>query len=228
MFLGMMKILSIIPARGDSKGIPLKNLVKINGKPILHYSIKASLESKFINKTIVSTDNKKIAEIAKRLGSEIIIRPKKLSGDIIAIEPVIEHVLDFLKKNENYIPDMIVLLQNTSPLRQSKHIDEAIKLLKKRKYDSIVSGYNSHSFSWKIEDGLAKPINYNPKNRPNRQKIKNFFTENGAIYVTKYSFFKKTKCRVSGKIGFYNMPGELSYQIDSPTDLLIVERLMKK
>jgi len=223
-----MKVLSIIPARGDSKGISLKNLVKINGKPLLYYSIKASLESKLINRTIVSTDNKKIAETAKWLGSEIIKRPKKLSGDTIRIEPVIEHVLDFLKKNENYIPDIIVLLQNTSPMRKSKHIDEAIKLLKKRKYDSIVSGYNSHSFSWKIEDDLAKPINYNPKNRPNRQEIKNFFTENGAIYVTKYSSFKKNKCRISGKIGFYNMHRELSYQIDSPADLLIVEQLMKK
>jgi len=223
-----MKVLSIIPARGDSKGIPLKNLVKINGKPLLYYSIKASLESKLINRTIVSTDNKKIAETAKWLGSEIIKRPKKLSGDTIRIEPVIDHVLEYLKKNENYVPDIIVLLQNTSPLRKSKHIDEAIKLLKKGKYDSIISGYKSHSFSWKIENNLAKPINYNPKNRPNRQEIKSFFIENGAIYVTKYSLFKKSKCRISGKIGFYNMLEELSYQIDSPTDLLIVEQLMKK
>ena len=129
-----MKILSIIPVRGGSKGIPMKNIIKLNGKPLLDYTVHASLQSKKISKTIVSTDNQKITNHALKLGAEVIPRPKKLSGDKIAIEPVITHVLETLRKKENFIPDLIVLLQNTSPLRNSIHIDESIQLLLKNNY----------------------------------------------------------------------------------------------
>ena len=98
-----MKILSVIPARGGSKGIRLKNLVRLDGKPLLHYTVKASLESKLVNRTVVSTDNKKIAEQAKKLGAEVIIRPKRLSTDESLLEPVIQHVLDFLKSKKNIV-----------------------------------------------------------------------------------------------------------------------------
>ena len=136
-----MKILSIIPARGGSKGIRLKNLVRLDGKPLLHYTIRASLESKLVDRTIVSTDNKKIAEQAKKLGAEVITRPKQLATDESLLEPVIQHVLDFLKAKKKYRPDIIVLLQNTSPLRSSEYVDGALSLLIKKKYDSVLSGY---------------------------------------------------------------------------------------
>ena len=131
-----MEILSIIPARGDSKGIPLKNIVKINKKPLLYYTVSASLKSKLVTRTIVSTDHEKISKIAKSLGSEVIKRPKNLANDHIALEPSISQTLDHLKKTENYKPDIILILQNTSPLRNSKHIDEALTLLSinSRKY----------------------------------------------------------------------------------------------
>ena len=118
-----MEILSIIPARGGSKGIPLKNIIKINKKPLLYYTINASLKSKLVTRTIVSTDHEKISKIAKSLGAEVIKRPKKLANDHIALEPSISQILDHLKKTENYKPDIILILQNTSPLRNSKHVD---------------------------------------------------------------------------------------------------------
>ncbi len=222
-----MKVLSIIPARGGSKGIPLKNLAPINGKPMLYYTVNSSLNSSIINRTVVSTDHKQIAKAAKNLGAEVIVRPKKLASDSATLEPVIHHTLDYLKNKENYVPDVIVLLQNTSPLRTSQHIDDALKLQKTKKYDSVVSGYITHSFLWTVENHQAIPINYDPKNRPNRQEIKNRFIENGAIFVTSYDAFKKNNCRISGKIGFYSMPEELSYQIDYPSELSLVAYLMK-
>ena len=108
-----MKILSIIPARGGSKGIPLKNIVKLNKKPLLYYSINGSLNSKLIDRTIVSTDNQKISNYAKKLHTEVISRPKNLSGDHASIESVGIHVLNYLSKKENYVPDAIIFLQNT-------------------------------------------------------------------------------------------------------------------
>ena len=223
-----MKIVSIIPARGGSRGIPMKNLILLNKKPLLHYTVNASLNSSLINRTIVSTDDDKIANEARQIGAEVIKRPKKLSTSKITIEPTIKHILDFLKNREKYVPDVIVLLQNTSPLRTTKHIDSALGLFKKYKYDSVLSGFISHYLLWKIQGGIVLPINYNPLKRPNRQQMKNQFIENGAIYITKYLSFKKSNCRISGKIGFYEMAEEISIQIDSEYDLLYAEHMLKK
>ena len=223
-----MKFLSIIPARGGSKGIPLKNIVKLNKKPLLYYTVNASLNSKFIDKTIVSTDNQKISNYAKKLHAEVIPRPKKLSGDNASIESVATHVLEYLSKKENYVPDAIIFLQNTSPLRKSFHIDEAIKLFKKKNYDSILSGFNSHKFFWKKINSFVKPVNYSPKNRPNRQNFTDQFIENGSIYIIKYKIFMKTKSRLSGKIGLYEMPETLSVEIDTLEDLKLANYFLKK
>ena len=223
-----MKILSIIPARGGSKGIKKKNLVRINKQPLLYYSIKSSLLSKKINKTVVSTDNKEIADYAKKMGVEIIKRPKKLSSDRAQLEPVIEHVLSVLNKNEKYIPNLIILLQNTSPLRRSSDIDGAIRLLISKKFDSVLSGFVSHRLFWKKEKKIVRPMNYNPKERPRRQEMSKQFIENGAIFITKSSFFKKNKCRISGKIGMFTMPEELSIEIDNEFELALAETILKR
>ena len=127
-----MRVLSIIPARGGSKGIPLKNLVMLNQKPLLYYTVTASLKSKIINKTVVSTDNKKISRVALKLGAEVICRPKKRAIDTTPLEPVIKHVLNYLNTHDSYNPEIIVILQNTSPLRTTKHIDESLTLMKKQ------------------------------------------------------------------------------------------------
>jgi len=222
-------ILAIIPARGGSKGIPLKNLARLDGKSLLYYTVNASLKSKLITRTIVSTDNKKIKEESKQLGVEVIDRPKKLSDNKIGIEPAIQHVLDFLKKKEIYVPDIIVLISNTHPFRTSEHIDGALSLLSRKKYDSILSGYQVHTFFWKKQsNSTVIPINYDPQKRPNRQEIDIPLFENGALFATKYSSFIKSGCRLSGKIGFYKMPLDASYNIDTRNDLLDAEKLMQK
>jgi N-acylneuraminate cytidylyltransferase len=221
-----LKILSIIPARGGSKGIPLKNLVSLRKKPLIYHTIKASLNSK-ITRTIVSTDNLKISKAATKFGAEVIIRPKKLASDKSQIEPVMKFILDTLNKKENYIPDLVILLQNTSPLRTSKHIDKAIEFFNKNNFDSVLSGFISHSLMWNVNNKIGKPINYNPLLRQNRQDMKNQFIENGAIYITKNKLFNKTNCRVSGKIGMFKMSEENSLQIDSKYDVLFAEQILK-
>jgi len=223
-----MEILAIIPARGGSKGIPLKNIIKIEKKPLLYYTVDAALKSKLITRTIVSTDNEKISKTAKFYGSEVIKRPKDLSGDKIGLEPAINHVLDFLKKKENYVPDLIIILQNTSPLRNSYHIDGALKLMIKNKFDSVLSGFSYYSFLWNYKkNDSVKSISYDPKKRPNHQNMKEQLYENGALFASTLNAFKKSNCRISGKIGFYKMPIELSYNIDTFEDLKDVKRMIK-
>ncbi|KFM20092.1 N-acylneuraminate cytidylyltransferase protein [Marine Group I thaumarchaeote SCGC AAA799-P11] len=224
-----MKILAIIPARGGSKEIPRKNLFPVNGKPLLYYTVSACLNSTLVNRTIVSTDDSEIANVAKNLNAEVVKRPKKLSGDSTSVEPVLKHVLNFLKDKENYVPDVIILPQNTSPLRTSQHIDEALSLLIKKNFDSVLSGYPYHIFVWnKINQSTIKPHSYDPQNRLNRQDTFEQILENGAIYATKTSAFKKSNCRISGKIGFYEMPTELSHNIDTLDDLKKAEKILQE
>jgi N-acylneuraminate cytidylyltransferase len=220
-----MNILGIIPARGGSKGIPMKNLTMLDKKPLLSYTISSSLKSK-IDRTVVSTENEKISEVAKEFGAEVIKRPKMLATDESQIEPVMMHVLEQLQ-TENYIPDIIVLLQNTSPLRSSQHIDSALEVLMNNNCDSVLSCYASHYNLWTIHDDLLQPVNHEPLKRQNRQNMKNQFAENGAIYMTKNTFFAKSSCRVSGRIGIFKMSEEDSTEIDTPNDLLIAERILE-
>lgn len=227
MLIPYMEIMAIIPARGGSKGIPLKNLKLLAGKPLLQYSINVSLKSKIITRTIVSSDHLKILKTAKKLGAEIVKRPKNLSNDSSQLEPVIEHCLNYLKQKENYVPDIIILLQNTSPLRTKKHIDDALRDFLDSKFDSMMSCYNSHSFLWTLKNNTLVPVNYNPKNRPNRQQMKDQYIENGAIYITKYNAFKKSHCRISGKIGLFEMTQKTSIDIDTKFDLFEANKLIK-
>jgi N-acylneuraminate cytidylyltransferase len=220
-----MKIIAIIPARGGSKGIPMKNLVMLNHRPLLNYTVTASLHSK-INRTIVSTENEEISKTAKQLGAEVIKRPQILATDESQIEPVIIQVLEQLKQ-ENYVPDIILLLQNTSPLRSSEHIDSALDFFMRNDYDSVFSGVSSHNMLWEVDDTCVKPLNYNPLKRQNRQDMHNQFIENGAIYITKNNQFNITNCRISGKIGVFQMSEEDSIEIDSLNDLFIAEQILK-
>jgi len=222
-----LKILSIIPARGGSKGLKNKNIRLLLNKPVLQYSIESSLNSKYVTKTIVTTDDQKISSIAKKMNCQVMMRPKKLATNKAKLEPVISYVLKKLKDEENYVPDVIILLQNTSPLRTSVDIDKAIKIFLNN-FDSLLSVSPSHNFIWTMKKNTAIPLNYNPKNRPNRQDMKKEFVENGAIYISTYSAFQKSKCRISGKIGLYVMTPESSYQIDSFEEFNIIKDILKK
>ena len=223
-----VKILAIIPARKGSKGLRSKNLTPLNGYPLIHHTTKACVNSKLVDKTVVSTDSHKIADIAKNLGAQVINRPNHLAHDKAPLEPVVQHVLDNLENKEKYRPDIIVLLQNTSPLRDSKSIDGVLSVLIKGKYDSVLSGFPYHTFVWNVEkDSSIIPHSYDPQNRLRRQETNEQILENGAIYATRRQAFKKSQCRISGKIGFYPMPMELSYNIDNIDDLHNAERILQ-
>ncbi len=124
------KVLSIIPARGGSKGIPGKNIKVLNGKPLIVWSIDVSKASKYIDRTILSTDGEDIAKVGREWGAEVpFMRPREFAQDLTPDPPVFTHALSWLLQNENYTPDIVVHLRPTGPLRTSEEIDEAIELL---------------------------------------------------------------------------------------------------
>ena len=230
-----MKILSIIPARGGSKGIRLKNLSKIYGKPLVAYSIEHSLASKLINRTIVSTDNEEIAKVSEEYGAEIpIFRSKELAGDDILDFPVFEHMLTYLKKEENYEPEIVVHLRPTSPYREPKWIDSAINLLVENpSADSVrsVSEPSQHPYRvFEIKNKYLHPLMNERHPEPyllRRQDLPKMYYYNCVIDVTKPSTIFNKKSMTGDKMLPYIMKREDSIDIDTPMDLEFAKVFLK-
>tara|TARA_Y100000996_G_C22331447_1_gene564635 strand:- start:48 stop:713 length:666 start_codon:yes stop_codon:yes gene_type:complete len=217
------KVHSIILARGGSKGIKNKNLYPINFKPLIYWSIKASLKSKIINKTWVSTDSKEIQNFSKKIGANVIERPFKFAKDNSSSEIAWLHAA---KKLEN-TADILVGIQATSPIRDSVDFDNALIKFFKNKYDSLFTAQKINDyFVWKYNKSKLIP-NYNYKKRPRRQNIPVKFLENGSFYIFKTKEFLKYKTRLFKKIGFFEMEKIKSFQIDDMEDIKIINKLMK-
>ena len=215
--------LVIIPARGGSKRLPRKNILDLNGKPLIAYSIEAGLQSKYIDKVIVSSDDNEILEIAAKYKAETIKRPDFLASDTATSFDAIKHTIENL---ENY--EYIVLLQPTSPLRTAKHIDEAIELLKKKKADAVVSVCEmEHSPLW--SNNLDESLSMNSFLRDEvlnkrSQDLDTFYRLNGAIYICKTEkLLKEKRFFLKENIFAYVMDKESSVDIDEEIDFRFAE-----
>lgn len=182
-----MKILGIIPARGGSKGIPGKNIRMLGGKPLIHYAALAAHESGLVDRLILTTDLVEIAEVGKTLGIEVpFIRPAELAQDDTPMFPVIDHVVQFVE-SEGWVPEIILLLQPTAPLRQPEHIRAAVALLKETHCDAVASvvevpQHYAPDFVLKLEDGKLKPfLEGGIKTR--RQDVRPAYSRDGTIYA---------------------------------------------
>jgi len=227
-----MQILAIIPARGGSKGIPLKNIQKLNGIPLIGHTINAALKSTKINRIIVSTDNQKIKKIAEKFGAEVpFLRPKKFSTSKSQNIDVVKHTLSFLEKNENYIPEIILYLQPTTPLRTSVQIDKSINLLKKSKSTCVVGVSKIKTHPYRIfwpKNGFLKPARSDFLNFFQRQMFPTCYYPTGAIYTFWHKTFKKYHNMYGPKIKpLISKPNDLNIDIDSILDLYICETMMK-
>jgi len=221
-----IKVLAIVPARGGSRGIPLKNLVSLAGRPLIAYTLEAAKKSGICDRIVVSTDNERIAKAANTCKVEVMWRPVRISSHRSSTESAMLHVLGRLQK-EQYHPDVIVLLQATSPLRTSRDIRLAYQKFIDERLDSLLSVKPSASFLWAKSKGGAAPLNYNYLRRPRRQDMDNQYEENGAIFITKYKIFMKYKNRLGGKIGCYVMDERESIDIDTPLDLFIANQIIR-
>lgn len=223
--VNVIKITAIIPARGQSKSIPRKNIKKLNGKPLIGYILETALDVEEIDRVIVSTEDAEIAAVAKEFGAEVpFLRPKELTEDATPTMPVLQHALSYLKENENYIPDAVVLLYATSPLVKKERISQAIKLLIEGNFDLVISGVEDRGHFWIENNGVYERLY--PKNVKNRQFAKPLYRENGAIYVYRRSFVMEEIPPGEEKTGFLLMSDRESIDIDEPVDFEIVEALL--
>ncbi|MBS6025427.1 MAG: cytidylyltransferase domain-containing protein [Paraclostridium sordellii] len=224
------KVLAIIPARAGSKGIKDKNIIDLNGKPLIAHSIEAGLKSKYINKLVVSTDGEKIAKIAKDYGAEVpFLRPKHLATDTAKTIDCVIHCIEELKKNgEEY--DYVVLLQPTQPLRQPWHIDEAFELIIKRNEDSLVSisKVKDHPVLMRTIDKSGYAINLlEGSSTKRRQEFPDFYKVNGAIYINKINENLNYDTSFNDNKLVYIMDEQYGVDIDDMLDVEIAKLLIK-
>ena len=217
------KFLAIIPARGGSKRLPRKNVLDLAGKPLIAWSIEAGLNSKYIDKVVVSSDDTEILAVSKRYNAETIVRPDELASDTATTFDAIKHTIE---NAEEY--DYIVLLQATSPLRDAKHIDEAIELLKSKNADAVVSVCEmDHSPLWSntLDDSLSMQGFLKDEVLNKRsQDLEKYFRLNGAIYICKTEKLLEEKSFfLEENIYAFKMDRESSIDIDEEIDFKMVE-----
>ena len=226
------KVLAIIPARGGSKSIHKKNIRKLYQKPLIEYSIICAQKSKYVNRIIVSTDDRKIANIAEKAGAEVpFLRPKKLSADNSKTLDVTKHVLEFLGAKESYKPDIITHLQPTTPFRTSAMLDKSIQMLQNSNATSVlgVKKIKTHPYRafWPSQKYL-KPFKKNFLKFHQRQLFPECYYPTGSIYT----YWHKTLEKYGTIYGPRIKPlvvgeNEISLDIDSPFDFFVCEMILR-
>jgi len=217
----MGRTVAFIPVRGGSKGIPHKNVKEVAGKPLVMWTAEAAAESEFVDKVYIATDSPAIAGtvIASTKHPKIAcISTKEMDDRCFQETPMLE-----FSKSHKF--DNIILIQATSPLLETEHITGGLVRHSTAGYDSVLSVVKKHQFLWR-PDGV--PINYDPQNRKRRQDWDGYLVENGAFYITTKRAFLLSGCRVSGSIGFYEMPAHTHYEIDTLKDFVVIEHLLKE
>jgi CMP-N,N'-diacetyllegionaminic acid synthase len=220
-----LRVTGVIPARRDSVGIPGKNIRDFSGQPLVSWSIKAAIESRFIDRVVVTSNDSKVQEIVKSEFPEVdfLQRPEELATNESSMISVI---LDCTKNFES--DEILVLLQPTSPLRTYQDIDSAIELFYSSNCDSCISvSEPTHSPLWNFlmsDSGFLSPLVDFNADLP-RQALPRYFALNGAVYITSVGFMRENKRLWGGKVIGYEMPYHRSVDIDSEIDFKIAELL---
>ena len=227
-----MEVLAIIPARSGSKSVKDKNIRLMNGKPMLAYSIEHRLASEKINRVIVSTDSSRYADIALQYGAEVpFLRPKEISGDTSLDIEVFEHALNFLKEKEGYIPDIVVQLRPTYPIRRTEDIDRMIQLLIEDKtIDSVRCIAPAKEVAYKMwrmnDDGIITPLLTDIPEAYNmpRQQLPKIYYQNACIDVVRPSVITEQHSMSGKRIKGYIM--EHNFDIDTEEEFLNAEKYL--
>ncbi len=228
------RVVALIPARGGSKGVPLKNIRALAGSPLISYSISAAKGSKYLDRVLVSTDSEEIASIAKVYGAEVpFLRPKHLAEDASKGIDVVLHATDWLRKNSTESYDLLLLLQPTSPLRTAADVDGIVEELidsgsAARCLVSVCECEQHPLWANQLPPDLSMEsfVLDSVKNK-NRQELPVYYRFNGALYLSEISYLEETKSFLGPWTKAYIMPQDRSLDIDTPQDFALAEILIK-
>lgn len=220
---GNYKVIAVIPARGGSKGIPRKNIRHLNGKPLISYTIEAAINSKCINKVIVSTDDEEIGAIAMKYGAEVIYRPESLASDEVPLDPVIYDAVQQIEKQGSFF-DIVITIQPTSPLLKTETLEKIINKLIVEQIDTVLTAVDDRHLSWSKAGNKFFP---NYSERKNRQYLPPDYRETGAVLASKREVITPNS-RIGDNVSLFEVDKHESVDIDSPMDWWIVEKLLEK
>lgn len=213
----MKRVLAVIPARAGSKGIPNKNIRLVNNKPLIYYSIKNAIDSKYITDIVVTTDSPEIEVIAKQMGVKCKHRRPELCEDTVTLDSVIYDVAT------DYECDYVVTMQPTSPTLKVETLDAAIQYMIKNNFDTLISVINAPHLSWRDENGKRIP---NYKERLNRQYLPAQYNETGAFLISRREIMTEST-RIGENVDVFEVSAEESIDVDTFADLKYVETVLQ-
>ena len=225
--------LAIIPARGGSKRLPRKNVLDLNGKPLIAWSIEAGRKSKYVDEVMVTTDDDEIINVSRKFGATVpFVRPEKLADDFATRPEVIKHTIEYYKSHLKKEFDYLIFLQPTSPLRDEKDVDSAIEFIFEKNTDAVVSVCEvEHPVHWSgilPQDKNMSNFLSNVAVQSRSQDFDKYYRLNGAIYICDIAKFLEEGCIfLKENIFAYEMAQEKSVDIDTLMDFRIAEVMMK-
>lgn len=223
MMVDVSKVHVVIPARGGSKGIPAKNLQIVGGRPLVARAVGAARHAARVDRVFVSTDDDHIGHAAKAAGAEVVVRPAVLGTDEATSESALLHVLDDLAARGVTEPDVLVMVQCTSPFVVPSDIDGTIAALDDA--DSAFTVTPSHGFLWRSGPGGAVAANHDATTRLRRQDREPEYLETGGVYAMRTPGFRDARHRFFGRIAFHEVPRLRALEIDEPGDLVLARAL---
>ncbi len=225
---GQQNVVAIIPARGGSRGLPRKNIRLLAGKPLIAYSIEAAKASPMVDRTLVSTDDAEIAEVARQWGAEVpFLRPAELAQDHTPTEPVLQHAVEWLEQIDHYRVDIVVYLQPTDIFRKRTMIDEAVRrLLNDPELDTAFVAYSTHKNFWRKVEGryvrLAPDIKPGP-----RQTREPVYREDTGLACASRGAVIKAGRRIGDRVAVIPTDDDLSsIDIHTEFDLWLAEQVL--
>jgi CMP-N-acetylneuraminic acid synthetase len=233
-----LRVLALVPARGGSKGIPRKNLQLLAGRPLVAHAVATGLSASLITRVVCSTDDPDIAEAARGAGAEVpFLRPSHLAQDTSEDWPVFTHALAWLQEHDAWIPDLIVNLRPTSPMRTPDHVDQAIRLLLESGVDSVkavcLARQHPHKMWLRLADGEIEPYLKTPfrlSRGPDvsRAELEDIYWQNGVVDVTRREVILEQGVMIGRRVAGLVTQPEDSIDIDTPLDLAVAELLMAR
>ncbi len=221
----------IIPARGGSQGVPLKNLQRVDGVTLVGRAVQSALAAPSVELVVVSTDHDEIAAEARAHGARIVARPAEIAGHTASSESALLHVLDTVEAGDDSapahaLPPVTVLLQATSPFIDPADLDTAVRRVASGERDVVIAVAETHDFQWRLDGEEASPVGHSTDFRPRRQDRAPHFRETGAFYVMRTDGFRERQVRFFGEIGLQPVASEWSIEIDEPRDLWLARELV--
>jgi CMP-N-acetylneuraminic acid synthetase len=232
------RVLAVVPARGGSKGIPRKNLQLLGGRPLVAHAVAAALSATLVSRVVCSTDDADIAAAAREAGADVpFLRPPELAQDTTEDWPVFVHALDWLAQHANWVPELVVNLRPTSPLRTPRHVDDAIRLLLSSGADSVkavcLARQHPHKM-WvrhagaEIEPYVQTPFRLARGPDVPRAELEDVYWQNGVVDVTRHAVIREQHVMIGRRVAGLVTSQEESIDIDTPIDLALAELLFAR